>query len=62
MATNDLLDNTIDKLFASNHRSHEIRKQEPFLSRMPSESSTTKLTFSTISIIQSQNMVCDLNG
>ena len=29
---------------------------------MPSESSTTTLTFSTISIIQSQNMVCDLNG
>jgi hypothetical protein len=64
VATNDLLDNTIDKLFASNHHSHETtRKQEPSLSRMPSNSSTsTTRMFSTSSSIQSQNMVCDLNG
>ena len=64
VATNDLLDNTIDKLFASNHHSHETtRKQEPSLSRMPSNSSTsTTRMFSTSSSMQSQNMVCDLNG
>jgi hypothetical protein len=64
VATNDLLDNTIDKLFASNHHSHETtRKQEPSLSRMPSNLSTsTTRTFSTSSSTQSQNMVFDLNG